>query len=143
MAVIPMLTPNNAVLTTATIEIATLRLDKRQVTQSVFRQVHERSPIAVDGGLIDGAVPWGSVNYWWSGAEQPGDPAIHLLWQLGNKLFRARLDGQSPTGELREPQGYDFDERRAAWWRILAEWPPKLGRPPALFRRHRYGDSAL
>jgi hypothetical protein len=29
MTVVPMLTPSNAVLTTATIEIRTLRLDKR------------------------------------------------------------------------------------------------------------------
>jgi hypothetical protein len=49
MAVIPMLTPNNAVLTTATIEVAVLRLDKRQVTMSVFRQVHERSPTRRQG----------------------------------------------------------------------------------------------
>ena len=60
MAVTPMLAPNNAVLTTATIEVAVLRLDKRQVTQAVFRQVPERSPISADGGLIDGATPGGS-----------------------------------------------------------------------------------
>jgi hypothetical protein len=118
MAVVPMLTPNNAVLTTATIEIATLRLDKRQVTAAVFRQVTERSPIAADDGLIEGAVPWGTVNYWWSEAEKPGANAIHLLWQLGNRLHRARLwcplvdprrqnkAGKRITGELFMPEDY-------------------------------------
>ena len=96
MAVIPMLTPNNAVLTTATITIATLRLDKRQVTQAMFRQVPERSPIGADGGLIEGAVPWGLVSYWWPDASRP-QPAesrynsIHLLWQYRHQLHRARL----------------------------------------------------
>jgi hypothetical protein len=39
MATVPMLTPNNAVLTTAPIEVAVLRPDKRQVTAAVFRLV--------------------------------------------------------------------------------------------------------
>jgi hypothetical protein len=101
MAVIPMLTPNNAVLTTASIEVAVLRLDKRQVTAAIFRQIHERSPIAANGGLIAGAVPWGLVNYFWSGAaeyEFQGDRnRVHLLWQLGNSLYRARFSDRRPA----------------------------------------------
>jgi hypothetical protein len=121
MSVIPVLTPSTAVLTTASIEVAVLRLDRRQVTAAVFRQVPERSPIAVDGGLIEGAMPWGHVNYWWPGDGERNryphnkysDPEymaqLHLLWQLENNLYRVRLWGSSyydlPGGSRYDAEG--------------------------------------
>jgi hypothetical protein len=63
-------------------------------------------------------VPWGLVDYWWKENEKPGyGKSIHLLWQMGNKLFRARMSEgcYDPTrgGHCFE---LDFEDLEVIWW---------------------------
>jgi hypothetical protein len=67
------ITTKEAVIRTATIEIKTMSLNGKQVTQSVFRQLIKEELLDPETGELLG-VPWGTVNYF------PGDckEADHL-----------------------------------------------------------------
>ncbi len=85
----PALTVHNAEIRTATVEVKTLTLGGKQVTQSVFKQLQDRDLITNDGRL--NGQPWGRVNY--HPEKCSGDAAhLHVVWQVGTDLFRARVD---------------------------------------------------
>lgn len=85
----PALTVQNAEIKTATVEVKTLTISGKQVTLAVFRQLKEHPLIALDG-TING-VPWGTVNYHPDKCA-PGRRHIHVVWQAGSDLRRARVD---------------------------------------------------
>ncbi|AZQ32633.1 hypothetical protein EJ357_03560 [Streptomyces cyaneochromogenes] len=95
----PQLTTQNAVITTATIEVKTLTLGGKQVTQSVFRQLREEPLINHDGTL--NGTPWGFVNYHPDKCAD-GEPHRHVVWQRDGELLRATVS-----------QPYDC---RGAYW---------------------------
>jgi hypothetical protein len=76
---------NHAVVHTASIDVKIIRLDKRQLTLSVFRQLDEE-PIFLSNGSLVGT-PWGRVNYTWKG--NPRGTAFHVVWQHGDYLKRS------------------------------------------------------
>lgn len=95
------LTPQNVTVTTATIEVRTLTLGNRQITQSVFRQLQEESLVDGDGNFR--GQPWGFVNHC-PDKKVPDDnltgtmiecasgPAHrHVVWQKGDELRRSRV----------------------------------------------------
>lgn len=85
----PTLTVHNAEIRTATVEVKTLTLSGKQVTQSVFKQLHERDLITADGFL--NGQPWGLVNYHPDKcADAPAH--VHVVWQCGSDLFRSRVE---------------------------------------------------
>jgi hypothetical protein len=85
----PALTVHNAEIRTATVEVKTLTLAGKQVTQSVFKQLQDRDLIADDGRL--NGQPWGRVNY--HPEKCSADVAhLHVVWQVGADLFRSRVD---------------------------------------------------
>jgi len=55
------LTVNNATVTTMAVEVKTLTIGARQVTQGIFKQLIEEPLIAEDGTL--NGVPWGHVTW--------------------------------------------------------------------------------
>lgn len=86
----PALTVHNAEVKTAAVEIKTLTISGKQVTLAVFRQLKEELLVTEDGGL--NGVPWGTVNYH---PDKCGDSRlqhIHVVWQVGTELHRARVD---------------------------------------------------
>lgn len=82
------LTTQNATITTATIQVQALTIGRKQVTQSVFRQLREE-PLLADDCSLNGA-PWGVVNYH---PDKCGDHAehLHIVWQRGEQLLRTTL----------------------------------------------------
>lgn len=89
-AVIGRLHKQHAVLHTAAIDVKIMRLEKRQVTLSVFRQLQEQSifdPDKEPARLV--GTPWGRVQYLWKGC--PDWANYHLVWQFENQLRRMPL----------------------------------------------------
>ena len=56
------ITTDRVAIRTASVEVRTLTLTRKQMTQSVFRQLPERDPICWETGQLLGEV-WGWVNY--------------------------------------------------------------------------------
>lgn len=83
------LTTQNATITTATIEIQALTIGRKQVTQSVFRQLPEEPLIAEDGTL--NGTPWGTVNYHPDKCGDNERKHWHVVWQRGTELRRSRI----------------------------------------------------
>lgn len=82
------LTPQNATITTATIQVQALTIGKKQVTLAVFRQLQETSLIKDDGTLL--GEPWGIVNYHPDKcADAPAH--LHVVWQYGDELRRSAV----------------------------------------------------
>jgi hypothetical protein len=90
----PVLTVQNALVRSATVEIKSLTVSGRQVTQAVFRQVPYLPILQADGSLA--GTPWGWVNYWWKDNEEIGLDPLHVLWQEGGELRRAIVDRFTP-----------------------------------------------
>lgn len=97
------LTVRNAQVTTATVEIRTLTVSGKQVTQAVFRQLAESPVIDEATGELRG-LPWGTVNY----HPDPmckhlsPDGHLHVVWQDGRQLRRSFTTPLSPR---QVPQG--------------------------------------
>jgi hypothetical protein len=92
----------HAVVHTASIDVKIMRLNKRQVTMSVFRQL-DHQPIFLSDGSLCGT-PWGRVNYTWNG--NPDGTAFHVVWQEGDRLKRSPV----PRRECLE------------WQKPLSDW---------------------
>ncbi len=80
---------HTAELTTAAVEVKTLTIRGKQVTLAVFRQLEER-PLVLEDGTLAG-LPWGRVNYHPGKCADCGEH-MHIVWQLGDELRRARVD---------------------------------------------------
>jgi hypothetical protein len=83
---------HEATVSTASIEVKTLTIKGRQVTQAVFRQLQEESLFDYETMEPLGA-PWGWVNYH---PDKCGDAPehLHVVWQLDDQLRRHRMDRQ-------------------------------------------------
>jgi hypothetical protein len=103
----------HATIHTASIDVKIIRLDRRQVTMSVFRQLDE-DLIFSSGGTLRG-VPWGRVNYVWK--DNPKGTAFNVVWQEGEHLKR------SPV-----PFEYSGDSRWYEWVVGDLEKAPKVDR---------------
>ncbi|MBT2425222.1 hypothetical protein J7F02_05860 [Streptomyces sp. ISL-112] len=97
------LTTQNATITTAAVEVKTLTISGKQVTLAVFRQLQEE-PLIAEEGTLNGE-PWGVVNYH---PDKCGDDRfahVHVVWQRGPELLRARVD-KIPNFEVGGRQRY-------------------------------------
>jgi hypothetical protein len=87
------LTPKNAIIQTATVEIKTLTLSGKQVTLAVYRQLPECDILDVDWDkelkpiITMNGTPWGLVNYCLPGC--PKEQHLHVVWQDGDTLYRS------------------------------------------------------
>lgn len=86
-----MLQKQHAVIHTTSIDVKIIRLDKRQVTLSVFRQLEEKSIFSNRMGEAPSllGVPWGLVRYTWKGSPKWTDR--YLVWQECDKIYRMPL----------------------------------------------------
>ena len=105
---------HQATVQTATVEVKTLTIGRRQVTLSVFRQLIDTPPlIDVLEGEFNGP-PWGRVHYFPPPCNDLADTGhLHVVWQFGGELRRACVD--------------QFD-RYLAWERNLLEGEEDLCR---------------
>lgn len=113
-----------ACLKTATVEIKALTVSGKQVTLAVFRQLQEERLMDSDGEFR--GVPWGHVNYHPDGCATEGYPHIHVVWQKGSELRRAKVE--MPWKFVRDPDLCDeanqankqrLDKRWAQWGKLL------------------------
>lgn len=82
------LTVHNASVTTMSVEVKTLTIGARQVTQGIFRQLIEE-PLIAKEGVLNGT-PWGHVT--WHPDKCDGDREHwHIVWQKGDELRRAKV----------------------------------------------------
>lgn len=82
---------------TATVQIRTLNVGTKSMTQGIFRQLPDQSVISTTGS-IDGT-PWGVVNYHPERCED-AKMHLHVVWQLGEELRRCSVS--SPENALFE-----------------------------------------
>lgn len=91
-----------AEIRTASVEIKTLSVSKRQVTLSLFRQLKNEHLLDPETGGRRPGEPWGLVNYFWGGCgkelmrdlendyQSPaGGAHLHVVWQDGGELKRS------------------------------------------------------
>lgn len=84
------ITTEQATIRTASVEVKTLTLGKKQMTLSVFRQLPREHIMDPDTMTLRGT-PWGIVNYFWDGCgycKSDGEH-LHVVWEKGGRLFRA------------------------------------------------------
>jgi len=77
---------NQAELATVVVEIQTMRVDRKQLTLAVFRQLWE-DRLFDDEGNYKGN-PWGLVNYCPDDSCKGIGTHRHVVWQLGKELRR-------------------------------------------------------
>lgn len=127
-----MLETGDASISTATITIRALQVGKKQMTQSVFRQLPEASLVDEEAVELLG-LPWGWVNYH-AGSHDFG--YTNFVFQVGTRLrrcgFRVRPSGDF-SGEGLGPVPIAFDAMASRWHgavaafhyaRILDGWQP-------------------
>lgn len=98
------LTVHNASVTTMSVEVKTLTIGARQVTQGIFRQLIEEPLIAEDGTL--NGVPWGHVTWHPDRCDDAKTKHWHVVWQKGDELRRSWIDVRPPFD--REPGRHGF-----------------------------------
>ena len=86
------LTAHNAEITTASISIKSLTIERKQVTLALFRQIQEEHIIDWKSVSLRG-VGWGHVRYL---IDEPPGKAINLLWQKGSELRRCIVMRDAP-----------------------------------------------
>ncbi len=89
----PIINVENAEIKTASIEIKALTLNKRQVTQSVFKQILEENVLNDETITFNGLI-WGYINF------QVAPECLHILWQKGKELRRFILRKKYNANDL-------------------------------------------
>lgn len=81
---------HRASIRTATVEIQAIKIDGKQMTLSVFRQLPRKE---TPGAYFDDAPIWGWVDYH-SDCEWISEQShMHMLWSDGYQLFHHLLRG--------------------------------------------------
>ncbi len=88
------ITACEASVKTVTVEVKALKVDKKQFTIAMFKQLPYRYPFDDAGNLLGNV--WGYVNYHWSGCaavDYWGYEHAHanVIWQCGDELYWANL----------------------------------------------------
>jgi hypothetical protein len=85
------ITAAEAHIVTATVSVQVIRIGKRQLTLSVFRQLPVKHILDGFGDVGDLAgEPWGTVNYHWDscGYSRHDGPHVHVVWAQDGRLYR-------------------------------------------------------
>jgi hypothetical protein len=129
----------HATVHTATIDVKIMRVDKKQVTMGLFRQLDEESIFNPDGTLR--GTPWGRVNYCWS--DNKIGTAFHVVWQDGEHLKRSavpyrpgrdrRIDWSDFVYPPRPTRLYVPQDERARYEEELRDWGDSYDASPSDF----------
>lgn len=104
-----------ASVATISVTIQALKIGRKQMTQSVFRQLKDEAPYDLENLKLKGVV-WGWVNYHWGICEVRYGHR-HLVWQLGDELRRATVVRDLSYGDYSHISKNDHDQRGLVeWW---------------------------
>lgn len=134
----PALTVQNAEIKTATVEVRTLTISGKQVTQAVFRQLENENLLS--STLTLAGIPWGRVNYHPDKACSRSGPHrdpysfdrhpeycngehMHVVWQKGSELRRALVWDECDCSNPRNPAWAEWNGRRGELFRSLLDLP--------------------
>lgn len=109
------LTVENAQISTVSVQLKSLTVGHKQVTQAVFRQLLEESIIDFETGKLLGT-PWGHINYFW-GAQAEKEYThenLNIVWQKGNELRRYFLS-ESLDSHSSWKHRYLLEEQRKSY----------------------------
>jgi hypothetical protein len=93
----PTIDKKYAIVHTAAIDVKIMRIDGKQVTLSLFRQLPEKSIVSpkCEKTLCLLGTAWGIVRYDWGGhkhsphgGRQESWVDFHLVWEMRKQLFR-------------------------------------------------------
>jgi hypothetical protein len=120
------ITTHEATVSTASITVKTLTLDKRQVTLAVFRQLLREPLIDPQTGTLRG-VPWGIVNYHPDHCHAAPEH-VHVVFLVGDELRRAWVPREHPAREERlRVLSYMNHKDAPEWLRNLRNAGPHYG----------------
>lgn len=111
------LNKRHAVVHTASIDVKIMRLDKKQVTMSVFRQLPERSIFADEVSISLRGTPWGIVRYVWKDCPEWAD--CHLVWQQDDELFRMPLFNINTCLSCEQTEQFLDHSTDSEWWSCI------------------------
>jgi hypothetical protein len=108
-----MLTTEEATVQTLSVDLAVVRVGKRQMTLSVFKQLKEEPIINVDdsGDAEFRGTPWGLVNYHSDGCVECS-PHLHVVWQKAGELRRSYVVAY--PGDCREVAGIKSNQQETS-----------------------------
>ena len=122
-----------AAIQTTTITIRALHVGKKQMTQSVFRQLPEADLVDQEEVKLDG-VPWGWVNYRWGDMDWR---RTNFIFQQGARIYRCAFHVRDSSSfcvhHENRPKSDEFHEMRRRFHaeirayhcaRILEGWGP-------------------
>lgn len=114
---------HEAQIHTATVEIKTLTVSGRQVTQALFRQLLEE-PLYEPTAMTAWGTPWGTVNYHPDKCGDQSADHLHVVWQKGAELRRSMI---------RRPFWCPVAKEGSAWLdaALARGWQPEI----PVFRR--------
>jgi hypothetical protein len=105
---------SQATIQTATVEVKVIKIGKRQLTLSVFRQLPERQVIDAELLALRGE-PWGRVNYRWQfdrgPYEQMVPDSVQVVWQASGVLFRCHVTRWFAYSQEAQPWQQEAHER--------------------------------
>lgn len=81
------LTIKEASLATMSVELSAIKVNNKQMSLSIFRQIKEE-PYFNTETFEESGVPWGTVNYFWGRHEKTSKEKIHVIWQKADELRR-------------------------------------------------------
>lgn len=135
---------------TAVITVQVMKLDRRQVTMAVFRQLPEVDPLTAEGEWF--GRPWGLVRYCPGKECRRGGPESvshdHLVLEKDGVLYRAALRAPGTVEDAYKPSPYygwrwdnDFyramrvDSSTMRWWEeeVVEKRLGEFHRLPQLF----------
>jgi hypothetical protein len=82
---------------TVAITIKALHIGRKQMTQSVFRQLLNE-PIWNPHNRVLRGTPWGFIQYFWTGCGMDG-PHLHVVWQKESELRRTCVSEREGESE--------------------------------------------
>jgi hypothetical protein len=91
-----------ALIKTVSVGIQTLTVNNKQLTLSIFRQLHQEDVIDRYTGQLKGGA-WGTVNYFWNDCGWQGyREHRHVVWQKGKELRWACVEIMPNYGEMED-----------------------------------------
>jgi len=99
---------------TLSVAIRCMRVGRKQMTQSIFRQLPRETLVNGEGACL--GTPWGFVNYFWDcGVDEEH---LHAVWQHGTRLCRDCLPADAEDSAIGKAFTRRVQHQRDDLWRL-------------------------